>query len=232
MWTPHLWTPHLLPRAVKNSNLRNHFFLASIVPMFSKDKKTVAAKTSPAEQWVDLYGDYLYRFALGRLRQPDLAKNVVQETFLAALTARKNFSGRSSERTWLIGILKHKIIDHLRHKYREVVATDLNEDQKAIDNFFDEAGHPFKYPSGWLPNPRELSQNHEFWLVLERCLKKLPEKTAHAFTLREFDEMETRDICKILKISATNLWVMLHRARIQLRECLEINWFEKEASTF
>ena len=200
---------------------------------FAKSTTTARkAKISPPAQWVDLHGNYLYRFALSRLRQPQLAENVVQETFLAALTARKNFSGRSSERNWLIGILKHKIIDHLRHKYREIPATDLNEDQKAIDNLFDQAEHPLRYPSQWLPNPRELSQNREFWEVLENCLKKVPQTTALAFTLREMEHLETKKICKILKITATNLWVMLHRARLQLRECLEINWFDKNSSTF
>lgn len=194
--------------------------------------KTPKPKISPPLQWVDLHGNYLYRFALSRLRHPDLAENMVQETFLAALTARKNFSGRSSERTWLIGILKHKIIDHLRRKYREIPATDLNEDQAAVDNLFDSVEHPLKFPSGWIPNPRELTQNKEFWQTLEGCIKKLPDKTAHAFTLREMDKRETREICKILKITPTNLWVMLHRARLQLRECLEINWFEKNSSIF
>lgn len=183
--------------------------------------------TDPA-QWVDLHGDYLYRFALSRIRNPDLAENVVQETLLAALQSRESFSGRSSERTWLIGILKHKIIDHYRKNYREIPETDLQVDEEAVNSFFDQAEHPLKYPSNWIPNPRELYGQKEFWLVLENCLKRLPQATADAFSMREIDKMKSEEICKILGISSTNLWVMLYRARLQLRGCLEQNWFEKE----
>jgi len=182
---------------------------------------------SDPAKWVDTYGNYLYRFALGRLRNPELAENAVQETFLAALQANKSFAGRSSERTWLVGILRHKIIDHYRKKYREVPVSNLKSDQETVDSFFDRTEHPKKFPSKWLPDPRELSENKEFWEVLEKCLKKLPKATADAFSLREMDKADTEEICKILGISATNLWVMLHRARLQLRGCLEENWFEK-----
>jgi len=179
------------------------------------------------EKWVDEHGDYLFRFALSRLRNPDIAENVVQETLLAALTAKKNFSGRSTERTWLIGILKHKIIDYFRKKYKEIPVTDLQSDEQAINSFFDHTEHPNNLPTNWLPNPRELAGNGEFWEVLEECLGKLPKATADAFSLREIDEMKTDEICKLLGISSTNLWVMLYRARLQLRGCLEENWFEK-----
>lgn len=178
--------------------------------------------------WVDSYGNYLYRFALGRLRNKEEAENVVQETFLAAFKGQKSFSGRSTERTWMIGILKHKIIDHFRKKYRETPITDLqvNQDQMTVDSFFDQAEHPLKYPSDWEANPRELTSNKEFWGILEECIKKLPQATALAFSMREIDKMTTEEICQILNITATNLWVMLHRARLQMRGCLEENWFE------
>jgi len=194
----------------------------------SPQKKNAA---SSPDQWVDLHGNYLYRFALSRLRNRELAENAVQETLLSALTARKKFCGRSSERTWLIGILKHKIIDHYRKKYREISVTDLvPEDQDAVESFYDVAGKPNKYPSEWEADPRQLSSNNEFWRILEDCLKKLPKATADAFSMREMDKIDTKEICKILGISATNLWVMLHRARLQLRGCLENNWFEKKAA--
>lgn len=179
------------------------------------------------EQWVEKHGNYLFRFALGRMRNTDLAENAVQETFLAALKANKSFSGLSSERTWLIGILKHKIIDHFRKRYREVPVTDLQSDQDAVNSFFDKAEKPNKFPSNWLPNARELLEKNEFWEVLENCIKRLPKPTADAFSLREIDKMPTKEICKILGISSTNLWVMLHRSRLQLRGCLEENWFER-----
>jgi len=187
-------------------------------------------KLSSPEQWVDLHGDYLYRFALSRLRDPEEAQNAVQETFLAALKAKDSFSGRSSERTWLIGILKHKIIDYFRKKYRETPVSSLqqsDDDQMTLDSFFDQTEHPHKFPSDWTADPRELAGNNEFWKILEGCIVKLPETTATAFSLREIDKMSTEEICNILKITPTNLWVMLHRARLQLRGCLEKNWFER-----
>ena len=189
--------------------------------------KTKKPQLSPADQWVDVHGNYLYRFALSRLRNTELAENAVQETLLAALQARKSFSGNSSERTWLIGILKHKIIDHYRKRYREIPVTDLQSDEKAIDSFFDYTGHPKEFPSNWLPNPREVTSKHEFWEVFEKCLKKLPKTTADVFSLREMDHMDTKKICKIIGITSTNLWVILHRARLQLRRCLEANWFQE-----
>ncbi len=193
-------------------------------------KKTRAQnKPSDASQWVEQYGNTLYRFALGRVRNSHEAENIVQETLLAALQAQKSFSGKSTERTWLIGILKHKIIDYFRKKYRETPVSNLQteEEQTTIDSFFDQTEHPLKYPTGWQADPRQLSANKEFWVVLEKCLGKLPQATATAFSLREIDEMTTEEICQILNITPTNLWVMLHRARLQMRGCLEENWFEK-----
>jgi len=179
---------------------------------------------------VDLHGNHLYRFALARLRNPELAENAVQETFLAALKGRHKFAGLSSERTWLTGILKHKIYDHFRRHAREIDVTDLkNDDEQAIDSFYDHIGRPHQLPRDWLPNPREVSKNKEFWQVLENCLKKLPPNTAHVFIQREIDKLASKDICKNMGITATNLWVMLHRARLQLRQCLEDNWFKESA---
>lgn len=181
------------------------------------------------EAWVKDHGDILYRFALARLRNPELAANAVQETFLAALKAQKRFAGRSSERTWMVGILKHKIIDEFRKKYHEIPVTDLQSDgDDALNAFFDNTGHPYKYPSEWELKTDSLAYKHEFWNAINECLKKLPHRAAAAFTLRELDELETKEICKLLKISVTNLWVILHRARLQLRACLEKNWFEKK----
>ena len=192
------------------------------------EQKTKNTLSDPSK-WVDLYGNYLFRFALGRIRKTEDSENVVQETFLAAFKGKDSFSGRSTERTWMIGILKHKIIDYFRKKYREIPVTDLQADQEqmTIDSFFDEADHPLKYPTDWVAEPRKLSQNKEFWETLEKCLKKLPQATSLAFSMREIDSMKTEEICQTLNITPTNLWVMLHRARLQMRGCLEQNWFEK-----
>ena len=101
------------------------------------------------------------------------------------------------------------------------------KEQMTIDSFFDQTEHPLKYPSDWAANPRKLNENNEFWVILEECLKKLPQATALAFSMREMDSMRTEEICQILNITPTNLWVMLHRARLQMRGCLEKNWFEQ-----
>jgi RNA polymerase sigma-70 factor (ECF subfamily) len=189
-------------------------------------------KISDPNTWVTQHGNYLFRYALMRLRNRDLAENLVQETFLAALIGKAGFSGRSSERTWMIGILKHKIIDHYRKDFREKPITDLQthqtDEEQTIDSFYDAMENPRKYPKDWMPEPEATLHSKEFWSTLQGCLGHLPAKTAHAFTLRELDDMDTSDICKELGITPTNLWVMLHRARLQLRECLERNWFERE----
>ncbi len=185
-------------------------------------------KLSDPAQWVDLYGTYLYRYALGRLRNPDEAENLVQETFLAALKSKDNFAGKSSERTWLVGILKHKIIDHIRHSYREKPVSDIHENEETVNSFFDVVGKPKQFPAPWTPNPDEVLESKEFWDVLRSCLQKLPRINQDAFLLREIEQMSSDLICKILKITSTNLWVIMHRTRTQLRACLEANWFEGE----
>jgi len=176
-------------------------------------------------QWVDQHGNYLYNFAIGRLRSHEDAENVVQETFLAALKAAPNFAGQSSERTWLTGILKHKIIDHMRKNYREKPVSALQGEDADTDQFFDQAGHLKAMPSGWLPEPDELLEKKEFWETFRHCKEKLPKTTHEAFTLREIEKLDSKNICSILNISTSNYWVLMHRARLQLRQCLEENWF-------
>jgi len=177
------------------------------------------------EAWVDLYGDALYGYALSRLQDPSVAEDLVQETFLAALGALKNFRGQSSIKTWLTGILKHKIMDHLRRKYREVSREYADPDGQNRDGFFDEHGAWKLKPTKWSADPHRLVQQQQFMETLFRCLAGLSEQAARAFVFREMDGMSTEELCKVLEISATNSWVILHRARMKLRHCLEINWF-------
>lgn len=185
---------------------------------------------SDPSTWVDRHGDYLFRYALMRTRNKEAAENLVQETFLAALTARKSFSGRSAERTWMIGILKHKLIDQYRKSFREKSVTEIQTDEEqTIDSFYDAVGNPGQYPKDWMPDQQALMNSKDFWNVFRNCLGKLPERTAAAFSMRELDDRDTQEICQELGINSTNLWVMLHRARLQLRACLENNWFEKKA---
>ncbi len=186
--------------------------------------------SNPSE-WVDKHGDALYRYALLQLRNQKTAEEVVQETFVSALQSKDRFEGRSNERSWFIGILKHKIIDHIRKSYRERAAENLDVLGDELETMFDpETGHWRKdtAPTEWNLNADQLLEKKEFWEVLRSCLANLPQKAADAFSLKEIEEMKTEEICKVLNITPTNLWVMLHRARMQLRRCLEVKWFNKK----
>ncbi|HEX8070498.1 MAG TPA: sigma-70 family RNA polymerase sigma factor [Pyrinomonadaceae bacterium] len=183
--------------------------------------------------WVDAHGDYLFRYALFRLRDRAAAEDVVQETLLAALQAYAKFAGRGSERTWLVGILKHKITDHFRRASREAAPPEREGAEFAHEEFFRPDGPWTEHweqqyaPSDWHASPAALAEQHEFWLVFQECLGPLPERTANAFVLREVDGLTSEEICEILSITVNNLWVMLHRARLHLRRCLEVNWFRR-----
>lgn len=177
------------------------------------------------EKWVDLYGDYLYRYALYRVYEATVAEDLVQETFLAALGSFKNFQYRSSIKTWLTGILKHKIIDHFRKKAKEQQLDDIEANINKLDDFFDQNGQWKIKPTKWNADPQKVYDQKEFIKILHECLSKLSGRQASAFILREIVGENTKEICKILNISTTNCWVLLHRARMHLRRCLEINWF-------
>lgn len=181
------------------------------------------------ELWVDRHGDVLYRFALLRLRSPELAENAVQETFLAALAARDSFSGRSSERTWLVGILKRKVVDHFRKAGREVPTDDAEgAASDPGEELFDPKGRWRVPPARWGDRPGAELERAEFWAALSRCIQGLPERQARVFCLRELDELPGDEVCKVLGVSASNLWVLMHRARAGLRRCLELSWFEQQ----
>ena len=193
-----------------------------------------AAALSTPGRWVEEHGDYLFGFALSRLRDAPAAEDAVQETFLAALKGGKQFKGRSSERSWLVGILKNKICDHYRRASRETPFTDLEfYAADEADGFAAEG--PFR--GGWVheagplewPDPGASLDNAAFWKTFRDCSARLPKNVAAVFTLREVDGVESREICELLNISENNLWVMLHRARMALRRCLETNWFGKDA---
>jgi RNA polymerase sigma-70 factor (ECF subfamily) len=164
---------------------------------------------------------YLLRYARLQLRDAAAAEDAVQETLLAALAAETSFAGRSNLRTWLTGILKHKIVDTIRRSSREPTLPE--ED---FDALFDERGHWIEMPPAW-PDPDASLTQKQFFAVLEDCLAKLPAKTARTFMMREHMGFETDDICKELAITPTHCWVLLHRARLALRMCLEMNWFGK-----
>src|SRR5258705_3545799 len=171
---------------------------------------------------------YLVRYAALQLRDAAAAEDAVQEALLAALAGEANFAGRSNLRTWLTGILKHKIVDTIRRQNRERPASDFEPgaDLDEFDSMFDRRDHWREVPEEWERPEGALGQK-QFLAALEACLRALPERTARAFMMREHLGLETLEICKELGISATHCWVMLHRARMSLRLCLEKNWFKK-----
>lgn len=175
--------------------------------------------------WVDRYGDYLFRYAVLRLRDRARAEDLVQETFLAALKGRTSFSGRSSEGTWLVGILKHKILDHFRRQSREMPLTGGDGTDPPGDDPFNAVGHWVGGPAEWGGDPADLFRRKEFIEQLTECLSGLTPAHANVFILREVEGADTKEICKELDVTETNLWVILHRARMQLRKCLETRWF-------
>jgi RNA polymerase sigma-70 factor (TIGR02943 family) len=183
-------------------------------------------KLDPSD-WVDRYGDYLFRYAMLRLRDRAAAEDIVQETFLAALKNRESYSGGSSEATWLVGILKHKVADHFRHQAREAPADDGDLREQPDTSPFDRSGHWASGPADWGGNPADLYRQQEFLHHFTKCLSGLSPHHANAFTLREIEGADTREICKVLNVTETNLWVILHRARMLLRRCLETHWFAR-----
>lgn len=168
----------------------------------------------------------LLRFAKLQLRNDSLAEDAVQDALVAVLEKPERFAGQSALRTYVIGILKYKIIDNLRITKREVqLESDEDQsDQALLEHLFNANGHVRDDNPAW-GDPDATLQQKDFFKVLEVCLEKLPAKTARVFMMREWLEIETEDICKELDITSSNAWVLLYRARLRLRECLELNWF-------
>lgn len=174
--------------------------------------------------WLEEYGDYLFRFAMARVMRREVAEDLVQETLLAAYRARDSFEGRAKVKTWLTEILKNKIIDHRRKASRTSDREVGVEDGHELDTYFNRLGIWNRMLSDWGRNPEEQLSSSEFFKVFRNCLGKLPEKSRSIFTMKLFDHLETEDICNEVGISTSNFWVMQHRTRHALRECLEKNW--------
>ncbi|MDA8095619.1 MAG: sigma-70 family RNA polymerase sigma factor [Betaproteobacteria bacterium] len=178
------------------------------------------------ESWLSEHGTALYRYALAQTRDEHRAEEVVQETLLAALESRSRFAGNASVRTWLISILKHKLIDLFRREARETPLDDP-DDPEGTDALFDErfnaSGHWREQLAEW-GNPEELLERNQFLEILQRCLDALPKRLARLFWLREVMEENTETVCQELSITPTNLWTMLYRTRLRLRECVDQNW--------
>jgi RNA polymerase sigma-70 factor (TIGR02943 family) len=175
---------------------------------------------------------YLLRYARLQLRNDAWAEDAVSETLLAALIKPQSFGNRSQLKTWLVGILKHKVVDILRQRQREVCLQvdegDGSEELEAL--MFKSDGHFMNEPAEW-GNPEQDLNSRQFFAVLEACAEKLPAAMARVFLMREWLELPSDEICKELQLTPTNLYVQLHRARLRLRECLELNWFGNRPAT-
>src|SRR5690606_21359980 len=175
------------------------------------------------DQWVDRYADYLFNYAVVRVSDAELAKDLVQETFVAGLNSAKNFKGNASERTWLISILKRKVIDHYRRsnskKGKAEVRMNYRSDSQAEGDWMEEqVADPFSRDGD------NIMENEELGIAIQECLDKLPKKQAQVFKMKTIQGMDTEDICNELDINPSNLWVMIHRARTSLMGCLNENW--------
>ena len=179
----------------------------------------------PGTEELESLGPYLLRYALLQLRDRDSAEDVVQETMLAALEGRARFAGQSTAKTWLTGILKHKIIDLLRRRKREepLVTNEDGSDADAVDAMFQADGHWLAIPADW-GNPARALEDKRFREAFALCTKAMPVRNARVFMMREVLDMSGSEICEALDITPANLWVMLHRARLSLRACIEIKW--------
>ena len=175
-------------------------------------------------KWIGNYADYLFNYAVVRVNDSDLAKDLVQETFFAGLKSAKNFEGKATERTWLVSILKRKVIDHYRkinsNKGKAEVRMNFYEGGENEGSWIEE-----RVPQSWANASEKDIENEELKSQLDSCIAKLPEKYAMVFRMKTIQEFETEEICKELDITASNLWVIIHRARTQLRKCMEDNWF-------
>lgn len=201
----------------------------------TKDGASMRAQLCDPAVWVDKYGDCLFRYAVSYVRDGQTAEDLVQETFLAALGSQGSFTGGSSEQTWLFGILKHKIIDHYRAVKRQSIVCELadgrNDEPLDSGNLGRLSERTLMDPTieEWQVNPGICTQQKAFWDVLQQCLSKVSPRLASAFALREIEQLDTSEICASLNVSEGNLWVMLHRARTSLRQCLESNWLNRAA---
>lgn len=183
----------------------------------------MAEHTLNPNTWIDKYSDYLFNYTISRVNDREIAKDLVQETFFAGLKSMKNFKGEASESTWLISILKRKIIDHYRKinsaKGKAEVRINYSDAESEGDWLEEQVADPFDKTA------EDKLENEELGDAIMNCLSKLPEKQATVFRMKTIEGLDTEFICKELDITPSNLWVIVHRARQAMADCLETNWF-------
>ena len=193
---------------------------------FSKKPKVEIA---PPETWVDLFGDYLYGYAMSRLHNPELAADCLQETFMAGIKGLDRFDGSRNIKFWLRSIMRNKIVDQIRKLVKENKVDIDAEDEALLESFwYKYSGIATTNPSPWQFDPRKAYDNTEFWKVFEYCVDEIKEPSRQAFILKMLEDQSTEEICKVMDISANYLWVLLHRARSQLKVSLEAKWINKD----
>lgn len=187
--------------------------------------------------WVDEFSDEFFRFAVGRVKDHAVAEDLVQDTFLSALKSLPNFRGDCPEKSWLYNILRNKIIDHFRKKTNQELkhSSSDNESQNEdtfLNRFFHHSGKHSEHwmsdanPKKWAVSADSIMEDKEFMEFLMLCLSYLPETWSKVFSLKNIEDYSTKEICKELAITPSNLWTIIHRAKLQLRSCLEKNWLE------
>ncbi len=174
------------------------------------------------DAWVDTHALAMAAYARRALRDARLAEDAVQETFLAAWRSRAPFEGRSAVRTWLFGILRRKIVDAIRKESRR---ESFEDKDRTVDDLFDDEDHYRSTVLPWNGSPERDYERREFWRSFRTCLDGLPKRLAQTFTLREVDGLGSDEICRALGVSSSNYWVMLHRARVKLRDCIQHSWY-------
>jgi RNA polymerase sigma-70 factor (ECF subfamily) len=184
------------------------------------------SSTMNPDQWLEEHGDFLFRYARVRVRDMSVAEDMVQETFLAALKSMSRFEPGQSERAWLVGILRHKIVDYYRKSSREIPVENTEFADIENSSVFKAFGIPAVSPPRWKFSPRKALEQKEFMDAYAKCVSRLEGRMHAAYTLKELEEEETGDVCKELGITPNHLWVLVHRARAQLKLCLETNWLK------
>lgn len=180
-----------------------------------------------SQKWLSLYGDFLYQYTLPRVNRSIIAEDLVQETFLSALKGLDGYKGEASEKNWLFTILKNKIIDYYRKKAMEQSVMSMPDLQVMDDEWFNEEGGwaEKKIPKDWHASDSPVERK-EIQKIINWCKDHLKELQQHVFTLKYMEDLDSIEICKVLNISSSNYWVLIHRARLQMRECVEKHWLK------